>query len=434
MTSIATDTRLAIDGGTPLRTRPFAPNCSIGGRERELLLEAFESCSWSGFRAGAQGHDVRDLIAIPSADAPAFDDGEVLFLGGRWVRRLEAMFAERAGVRYAVACNSATSGLVMAAGALDLGAGDEVLVPCMSFHATATALVPWGCVPVFVEVHPETFCIDPADAALKITPRTRAIMAVHLGGTPAKMDEILALARAHDLRVIEDCAQSLGARAGGREVGAIGDCGVYSLTETKSITCGEGGVVVTDDARIARKLRLIRNHGEGVAEDRWSDDELVNVVGMNYRLTDLQAALAIAQFEQLDERNRARAENVARLEARLARWPSFVRQTVERDATPAWYMFMTRYLPNAGMPSRDELVAMLEAEGIPAVAGYRRLLYENPLFSRRGARYGRGTCPRSEAINSEFLWFPFINPPNGPADMEDGADAIEKIFTAMGVR
>jgi perosamine synthetase len=434
MISIETETRLAIDGGTPLRTRPFAPNCSIGGRERELLLEVFESCSWSGFRAGAQGQDVRSLIAMPSSEALAFDDGDALFLGGRWVRRLEAMFAERAGVRYAVACNSATSGLVMAAGALDLGPGDEVLVPCMSFHATATALVPWGCVPVFVEVQPDTFCIDPADAALKITPRTRAIMVVHLGGTPANMNELLALARQHDLRVIEDCAQALGARIGRREIGSIGDCGVYSLTETKSITCGEGGVVVTDDVRIARKLRLIRNHGEGVAEERWSDEELVNVVGMNYRLTDLQAALAIAQFEQLDDRNRARSENVARLEARLSRWPSFVRQTVERDATPAWYMFMTRYLPAAGMPSRDELVAMLVAEGIPAVAGYRRLLYENPLFSRRSVRYGRGTCPRSEAINSEFLWFPFINPPNGPADMDDGAAAMEKIFTAMGLR
>ena len=115
---------------------------------------------------------------------------------------------------------------------------DEVLVPCMSFHATATALVPWGCVPVFVEVKPDTFCIDPADAAAKITPRTKAIMVVHLGGSPAGMDAIRALG----LPVIEDCAQSLGATYRGREVGSIGTVGVCSLTETKSITCGEGGV------------------------------------------------------------------------------------------------------------------------------------------------------------------------------------------------
>jgi len=430
MTWFETASQLAIHGGEPVRRRPFAPNCFIGGRERELLSEVLESCAWSGFRAGGQGHDIRALTELPSADAAALGDGEALFLGGRWVRRLEAMFAARAGTRYAVACNSATSGLVMAAGALDLGPGDEVLVPCMSFHATATALVPWGVVPVFVEVKPDTYCLDPADAALKITPRTRAIMVVHLGGSPAAMDEILLLARAHDLRVIEDCAQSLGARYHGREVGSIGDCGVHSLTETKSITCGEGGVLVTDDARIARKARLIRNHGEGVADERWSDDELRNVVGMNFRLTDLQAALAIAQFEQLDERNRIRSKNAAHLAARLARWPMFLCQAVEPDAVPAWFMFKTRYVPTAGMPSRGDLVAMLVAEGVPMVAGYPRLLYENPLFAQRGAGYGKGTCPRSEALNREFVWFPWIHPPNDRGDMDDAADAVDKVLSA----
>jgi len=430
MTSFETETRLAIHGGRPVRETPFAPNCSIGGRERELLLDAFESLSWSGFRAGTQDHDARALCEIPSADALRFAEGEALFLGGTWTRRLEAMFAARAGVRYAVACNSATSGLVMAAGALDLGPGDEVLVPCMSFHATATALVPWGCVPVFVEVKSDTFCIDPEDAAAKITPRTKAIVVVHLGGSPADMDALRALG----LPIIEDCAQSLGATYRGREAGSIGNAGVCSLTETKSITCGEGGVVLTDDARIARKARLIRNHGEGAAQESWSDADLVNIVGMNYRLTDLQAALAVAQFEQLDERNRAREENAGRLAARLASWPCFVRQAVEPEAKPAWFLYKMRYVPRQGMPSRDELVAMLAAEGIPAVAGYSRLLYENPIFSRRGPRYGPGTCPRSEAINREFLWFPFIHPPNGPCDMDDAADAIEKIFASVHER
>jgi dTDP-4-amino-4,6-dideoxygalactose transaminase len=427
MTSFETETQLAIHGGEPVRKTPFAPNCSIGGREREYLLDALDSLSWSGFRAGAQGHDIRALCEIPSAEAVHFAEGEALFLGGTWTRRLEAMFAARTGVRYAVACNSATSGLVMAAGALDLGPGDEVLVPCMSFHATATALVPWGCVPVFVEVKPDTFCIDPVDAAAKITPRTKAIMVVHLGGSPADMDALRALG----LPVIEDCAQSLGATYRGREVGAIGTVGVCSLTETKSITCGEGGVVLTDDPRIARKARLIRNHGEGAAQENWSDEDLVNIVGMNYRLTDLQSALAVAQYEQLDDRNRARAENAARLAARLARWPCLVRQTVEPDAVPAWFIYKTRYQPSNGMPTRDELVTMLDAEGIPAVAGYSRLIYENPIFTRRGAGYGRGTCPRSEAINREFLWFTFLNPPNGPRDMDDAAEAIDKIFGAF---
>lgn len=431
MTTIDTMTsRLAIDGGEPVRKRPFAPNCSIGGRERELLLDAFDRCSWGGFRAGASPSALRGLVEMSSADALQFGETEARFLGGRRVRQLEAMFARRAGVQFAIACNSATSGLVMAAGALDLNPGDEVLVPCMSFHASATALVPWGCVPVFVEVKEETFCIDPIDAAAKITPRTRAIVAVHLSGSPADMDALRALAREHGLRIIEDCAQSLGATYRGRETGGIADVGVYSLTETKSITCGEGGVVVTDDVRVARKARLIRNHGEGVVDETWTDDELHNVVGMNFRLTELQAAIGVAQFEQLDDRNAARAANVAQLAKRLARWPCFTLQATEPGATAAWYMFAMRYVPEQGMPSRDRLLQLLAAEGIPAVGGYTRLLYENPLFARRGAGYGRGTCPRAERINREFVWFPFINPPNAPRDMDDAVDAIEKIFAA----
>jgi dTDP-4-amino-4,6-dideoxygalactose transaminase len=410
---------------TPVRTKPFAPNTSIGGRERELLLAAFDSLTWSGFRAGAQDHDIRALCDMTSHEAAKFRDGEALYLGGSWTRRLEAMFAARAGVRFAIACNSATSGLVMAAGALDLRPGDEVLVPCMSFHATATALVPWGCVPVFCEVKPDTFCIDPIDAAAKITARTKAIVVVHLGGSPADMDALLPLG----LPIIEDCAQSLGATYRGREVGSIGTVGVCSLTETKSITCGEGGVVLTDDVRIARKARLIRNHGEGVAQDDWTDEELHNVVGMNFRLTDLQSALAVAQYEQLGVRNRQREINAERLWSRLSKWPCFTRQAVEEHAVPAWFIFKMRYVAEPGMPSRDELADRLAEEGIPAVTGYTRLLYENPLFARRGAGYGRGTCPRAERVNDEFLWFTFLNPPNGPADMDDAADAVDKILS-----
>ena len=396
----------------PVRTRPFAGPCFIGGRERELVLEALESCSWSAFRAGIGEHDARTLCELPSAEALAFDDDEARFLGGIWVRRLEAAFAARAGVRYAVACNSATSGLLMAAGALDLGPGDEVLVPCMSFHASATALLPLGIRPVFVEVKPDTFCIDPVDAAAKVTPRTKAIMAVHLGGSPADLDALFALG----LPVIEDCAQAPGALYRGREVGSIADVGVYSLTETKTITCGEGGVVVTDDPRIAYRARLIRNHGEGVV----SSADLAHIAGMNFRLTDLQAALALAQFEQLDERNALRAANVSHLVAGLP--TAFAAQAVEAEATPAWFMLMTRY---SGTPSRDELVRRLHAEGIPVVGGYGRLLYQHPLF----ARDNPAPCPRSEALNREFVWFPFINPPNDTRDMDDVLLAIEKVLS-----
>ena len=409
----------------PVRTRPFADPCYIGGRERELLLDALESCRWSGFRAGTNGRDAREFCAMTSAEARALAPAEIRFLGGPYVRTLEAEMAARTGCAYAVACNSATSGLVMALGAIGLRPGDEVLVPCMSFHATATSVVAWQGVPVFAEVDPRTFCIDPADAEAKITPRTRAILVVHLGGVPAAMDELCDLAARRGLRIIEDCAQAPGARYRGRAVGSIGNAGVFSLTENKSITCGEGGIVVTDDPRIAIKCRLIRNHGEGAAEEHWSDEELQNVVGMNYRLTELQAAVGVAQLEQLEERNRVRNENARDLIERLRPIPHLVPQRLEDGCDPAWFMLKLRYRPAPGMPSRDELVHMLEGEGIPAVAGYSRLLHENPLFTRR---YGTGACPRSEAINRELVWLPFIHPPNTREDMEDAVRAIEKVL------
>jgi perosamine synthetase len=198
-------------------------------------------------------------------------------------------------------------------------------------------------------------------------------------------------------------------------VGSIGDVGVYSLTESKSITCGEGGVVVTNDPDIARRARLIRNHGEAQTDE--------GIVGMNYRLTDLQAALAIAQLEQLDERNRLRAENVRRLTEQLPR--CFTPQAVERDAVPAWFVCMLRYAAEAGMPPRDELVELLAADGIPSIGGYARLLDAVPLFAKKRAP---GTCPRSMALNRELLWFTFINPPNAAEDMDDAVRAIGKVL------
>jgi len=411
---------------TPIRTRPFADPCFIGGRERELLLDVLESCRWSGFRAGTHGRDAREICSMTSAEARKLAPAEIRFLGGPYVRTLEAEMAARTGSAYGVACNSATSGLVMALGAIGLRPGDEVLVPCMSFHATATAVVALQGVPVFAEVDPRTFCIDPIDSEEKITERTRAILVVHLGGVPADMDAIEELARRRGLSVIEDCAQAPGARHRGREVGSIGAAGVFSLTENKSITCGEGGIVVTDDPRIAMKCRLIRNHGEGTAEESWNDEELENVVGMNFRLTELQAAIGVAQLEQLEERNRVRNDNARYLIERLRPMPDLVPQRLEEDCDPAWFMLKFRYRPSPGMPSRDELVRLLEAEGIPAVAGYPRLLHESPLFTRRPSP--RVICPRSEAINREFVWLPFIHPPNTREDMEDAVKAIEKVL------
>jgi dTDP-4-amino-4,6-dideoxygalactose transaminase len=384
---------------------------------------------------------------MTSEELAGYGPTEARFVGGVFVRRLEQAFARRTGCRFAVSANSGTSGLVMALGAVGLNPGDEVLVPCMSFHASATSALALGAVPVFVEVKPGTYCLDPDDAEAKVTKNTRAIVVVHLGGNAADMGAIQALARRHALKVVEDCAQALGVTYRGRPVGSIGDAGVFSLTETKTITCGEGGVVVTNDPAVARKARLIRNHGEGVAEDSWTDSELVNVVGMNFRLTELQAAVAVAQLEGLDARVAARRENAAHLLDRTRRFLQLVPPTPEEGAEGVPYILKWLYQPGPGDPDRATLVRRIQAEGVPLIEGYARLLHELPVFARRLAfgqggapfvapyhhgplRYGPGTCPRSEEINRRFLWFAFVHAPNTKRDMDDVAEAFGKVLRA----
>jgi perosamine synthetase len=447
MLSSTRNTCLAVNGGPPVRTRPFAPPCFLSGDERELLLACLESQQWSSFRACTPGPEIRRLIGLSSEELARYGPLEAPFVGGKYVRQLESLFARKTGTRFAVSANSATSGLVMALGAIDLDPGDEVIVPCMSFHATATSVLFFNAVPVFTEVKPDTFCIDPVDAEAKLTRRTKAILVVHLGGNSADMDAIMVIARKHSLPVIEDCAQAPGVTYGGRPVGSIGDAGVFSLTETKNITCGEGGVLVTDIPRIARKARLIRNHGEGVVEADWPQDEMVNVVGMNFRLTELQAAVAIAQLNSLDERNAIRRDNASYLVQQTEQFPQLVPPAAERGAGAVSFILKWRYQPRIGDPDRATLVRAMRAEGIPLVEGYARLLHELPIFARRIAfgkhgvpfvapyhegslQYGRGACPRSEEINDQFLWFGFVNPPNARNDMDDVASAFGKILSA----
>jgi dTDP-4-amino-4,6-dideoxygalactose transaminase len=447
MQSPTRDDELAVNGGIPVRSRPFAPPCHLGGSERELLLECLESEQWSSFRAGTPGPEINRLVGLSSEDLAEYGPLEARFVGGKYVRQLECLFARQMKTRFAVSANSATSGLVMALGAIDLNPGDEVLVPCMSFHSTATSVLFFDAVPVFVEVKPDTYCIDPADAEAKIGGDTKAILVVHLGGNAADMDSIMALARRHSLKVIEDCAQAPGVSYRGRPVGSIGDAGVFSLTETKTITCGEGGLLVTNDPRIARKARLIRNHGEGVAEASWTDDELVNVVGMNFRLTELQAAVAVGQLRSLDERNALRRDNCSYLLEQTKRFPQLVPPQAEPGGDVVFYVLKWRYRPRASDPDRATLVRAMRAEGIPLVEGYARLLHELPLFTRRIAfgahgipfvppyhhrplRYGPGACPRSEEINGQFLWFAPVHPPNTRNDMDDVVKAFGKVLRA----
>ena len=430
----------------PQRMKPFAPSAYQSGNEKELLLECLESNNWSSFKGATEGWQIKQVGTMTSKEAEQYGPLDNRFLGGKFVRRLEAHFAQMMGVNYCVSANSATSCLVMAIGALNLGPGDEVLVPSMSFNATATAILAYNAIPIFCEVKDDTFCIDPDDIIKKLTERTKAIMVVHLGGNGADMDNVVEIAKRNNLFIIEDCAQAPGVKYKNKFLGTLGDVSVFSLTETKNISCGEGGLLITDNKKVAMKSRLIRNHGEGIAEDDWTDEELVNIVGMNYRMTEFQAAVAIPQLNDLHNRNEKRKELTKYLLEGLKGFNDVLMPPeIEHGVDYCCYMLKWKWKPKSGMITRDNLVSEMKKEGIPLSGGYGRMMHENPIFTRglaytKGcpfscqhgkislARYGKGTLPVSEKVNKQFVWFKFINPPNTKADMDDVISAFKKVL------
>ncbi|MDE0812222.1 MAG: DegT/DnrJ/EryC1/StrS family aminotransferase, partial [Alphaproteobacteria bacterium] len=272
-----TQSALALLGGEPVCDQFWPEHSSIGEEEKRAVNEVLDTGVLSAFR-GVAGPD---------------------FLGGPAVRKLETAWADQFEMKHAVSFNSLTSGLIAAIGALGIGPGDEVIVPPYTMQATATCVLMYGGVPVFADIHPGTCCIDPVSIQARITPRTKAIIAVHLFGHPADMPAIMSIARKHDLKVIEDIAQAPGGRLDNQWLGQFGDIGGFSLNYHKTIQCGEGGVMVTNDDELAQRLQLIRNHGEAVAADLQITN-LVNTFGGNMRMTEMEAAVAREQLKKLE--------------------------------------------------------------------------------------------------------------------------------------
>jgi dTDP-4-amino-4,6-dideoxygalactose transaminase len=422
MAYISTLSTLALLGGKPIRTAPFPAYPVIGEEEKRAVMEVLDSGQLSTFSASRQG-----------------------FLGGRKIQAFEAAFAEYHGVRHAIAVNSATSGLHAAVAACEAGPGDEVIVPPYTFTATATAVLHHNAIPVFADVDPVTFCMDPAQLEKVITPRTKAVIPVHLLGHPADMDAILAIARRHGLKVIEDCAQAPGARYKGRLVGTMGDCGVFSFQETKNMATGEGGMVITNDPGLAEHARMIRNHGEAViaGEPR---KYLSSTIGWNYRMTEIEAAIGAVQLTKLDKLNGARHELAAYLLDTLPAHPGLTYPTEPALIDHVYHVFGMRYDESKiGVPRARFLEALI-AEGIPMSPGYPRPLYHNPLFQDRLAygkqgcpftchlyegtvSYEKGLCPVAEDLCARSaLWTFVVRPPGTIRDMQDIVAAFEKVL------
>jgi perosamine synthetase len=278
---------------------------------------------------------------------------------GSFVKRFEDMLGGLVGAEHVVSCSNGTAALHLALLGYGIGAGDEVIVPDLTFAATINTVIHAGATPVIVDVDRRTWNIDPARVAAAITPRTRAIMPVHLYGQPADMDALDRIARRHGLRIIEDAAEAIGASHRGRSCGTIGDAGTFSFFSNKVITTGEGGAVVFRDGEAAQRARRLRDHGMNPQKRYWHDE-----VGYNYRLTNLQAAIGCAQLEQA-ERFLARKQGIARrYRDGLAGLPGIEMAAKLSGRRNSYWMVSVIVDPAASGVARDEIMRRLGEAGI----------------------------------------------------------------------
>jgi perosamine synthetase len=420
---MSSSTKLALLGGEPVSTQPWPVTNTIGKEEKNAVCEVLDSGVLSQFRA-SYGND---------------------FFGGPVVKRLEEEWSQYFAVRHSVSMNSLTSGLFACIGAAGIGPGDEVVVTPTTMIASATCVVAYGAIPVFADIDPLNFCISRKTVEPKISSRTKAILVVHLFGFPVNMDDIMELAALHGLIVIEDCAQAPSATFNGRPVGTFGHMSGFSLNYHKTIHCGEGGIVVTNDDEFALRLQLIRNHGEAVVEDL-KVSNLVNAFGGNYRMTELEAAVAREQLKKLGWLTEARIELAGYLTERLRGMPGLsLPGASESESKHVYYVYAMNFDANLWGISRELFVKAIVAEGIELREGYVRPIYLEPMYQRKVAfkgggpfssnenlvelKYEKGLCPVAENVHEQTLIFgKFCRWPLTIQHIEEIALAFEKVF------
>ena len=322
-----------------------------------------------------------------------------LALGPKTVE-FERLIADYIGVKHVIAVSSGTAALHLIVRALGLGAGDEVLVPSYTFAASVNAVLFEGCVPVFVDIDLETKNIDPQDLERKISGRTKAIMVVDVFGHPAEWDAILRIARTHNLKVIDDCCEALGAEYKGKKLGQFGDAAAFSFYPNKQMTIGEGGAITTNDDGIARLVRSLRNQGRGEMGP-WLEHVRL---GYNYRLDELSAALGVSQFKRL-ESFLAKREQVARMYTQRLQGLDWVQPPVVKPhVRMSWCLYVVTLTDNL---DRDPVMRAMETRGIPT-RGYFSPVHRQP-YIRQQVHGGPGDLPVTESAARRTLALPFFN-------------------------
>jgi dTDP-4-amino-4,6-dideoxygalactose transaminase len=404
---------LAILGGDPVRRQPFSPWPQHRPSDVERLVQQVATRRWGGF-------PVPGPVSGPFAES----------------------FASMHGAKYGLCVTNGTHAITIALQALGVGFGDEVIVPAYTWDGTATAVLAAGGVPVFADVDPDRYCIDVKAVERAVTARTKAIVPVHLAMRFADMDGLLALARARSLAVVEDCAHAHGGALDGRGAGSMGDAGCFSFQESKLMTAGEGGMVITSRLDCYEAMQTIVNCGRASITDQHG----LRKLGSNYRMTELQACLLVGQMEQLPAYREIRTHHAALLTSLLAKiegvrplppQPGLTSETI--------YNYIFQYRPASHpAPARDLFVAALEKEGIPCDGRFYEPVYRSDLFyvttenspqlvlgRDAPVDYSQLSCPVSErAAYAEAVWLPQFLLIGSEEDVRDIARAVAKVMAA----
>ena len=420
---MATVSNLAIFGGSKVINKVFPPYNSIGKEEEEAALKVIKSGVLSKF------------LGVWHDD----------FFGGPKVQEFERQCESFFNVKHAIVVNSWTSGLIAAVGAIGTEPGDEIIVSPWTMTASAAAILHWNAIPVFADIDPKTFCIDPKSIEANITPYTKAIMSIDIFGQSANMKAIKKLANKYNLKVISDTAQAPGAKYFGEYAGTLADIGGYSLNYHKHINSGEGGILVTNNTDYADKLRLIRNHAEAVVDAK-GYSSLTNMVGYNFRLGEIESAIGIEQIKKLPYLIEMRQKIANQLNNGLKDLLGLELPFIENECSHVYYIYPMILDVNKLKISKEKIAEALKAEGVLGISTKYCNIHLLPIYQekiafgsngfpwsseicKRNVDYSKGICPMAENLQDEsYIGFGLCQFDLQPSDVDLIINAFRKVW------